>query len=75
MTSVGYRQVEMFIQGKLDLNNAKLRMKFDTHGYIRRQLTWFKRDKSIHWYDIEMENLENEVEFLVREWQNRNKGD
>lgn len=75
MSSVGYRQVAMFIQGKLDLNNAKLRMKFDTHGYIRRQLTWFKRDKSIHWYGLEMENLENEVEFLIQEWQNKKRGD
>lgn len=73
MSSVGYRQVAMFIQSKLKLDEAKLRMKFDTHGYIRRQLTWFKRDKTIHWYDIEMENLENEVAFLVEAWHNKER--
>lgn len=68
MSSIGYRQTVMFIQGKLNLNSAKLRMKFSTHGYIRRQLTWFKRDKSIYWFDINISNLQNEVNTLVKNW-------
>ncbi len=75
MSSVGYRQAVMFIQGKLDLSSAKLRMKFDTHGYIRRQLTWFKRDPSINWYDITMENTSEEVSFLVKSFLEKESND
>lgn len=65
LTSLGYRQVAMYLKGNLGLEEAKQRIKFDIHGYIRRQLTWFKRDKTIYWYDITMENLVNEIEYLV----------
>lgn len=65
MSSLGYRQVAMYLNKKINLEEAKQRMKFEHHGYIRRQLTWFKRDKTIYWYDITMENLNNEIEYLV----------
>lgn len=71
MSSLGYRQVGMYLNKQISLEESKQRMKFDHHGYIRRQLTWFKRDRSINWYDIKMENLENEVAFLVEEWHNK----
>lgn len=50
-------------------------MKFDTHGYIRRQLTWFKRDPSINWYDITMENTSEEVSFLVKSFLEKESND
>lgn len=68
MTSLGYRQVAAYIIGNLGMDEAKQRTKFDLHGYIRRQLTWFKRDSSIYWYDISVENFGHEVSQLVSEW-------
>lgn len=29
--------------------DAVQRIKFDTHAYARRQMTWFRKDKRIHW--------------------------
>lgn len=68
MTSLGYRQVAMYIKGSLGIDEAKQRIKFDFHGYIRRQLTWFKKDQSIYWYDISVENFTGEIEELINEW-------
>lgn len=68
MSSLGYRQVSMYLKGSLSLDEAKQRIKFDIHGYIRRQLTWFKRDRSIYWYEVTMENLENEINFIVKDF-------
>ena len=73
LSSLGYRQVAMYIMDKLTLEEAKQRIKFDIHGYVRRQLTWFKRDRSIHWYEINMGKLKNEVAFLVEEWHNKKR--
>ncbi|HSX58149.1 MAG TPA: tRNA (adenosine(37)-N6)-dimethylallyltransferase MiaA [Candidatus Saccharimonadales bacterium] len=68
MTSLGYRQVAAYIKGSLGSEEAKQRIKFDYHGYIRRQLTWFKRDSSIYWYEIKSDNLVEDTEDLVAEW-------
>ena len=68
MTSLGYRQIAAYIKGNLGLPEAKQRIKFDFHGYIRAQLTWFKRDSNIYWYDISVENFESEIRELVSQW-------
>ncbi len=68
MTSLGYRQVAAYIIGTLGSAEAKQRVKFEIHGYIRRQLTWFRRDASIYWFDIKEDNLLAEIEKLVKDW-------
>lgn len=65
MSSLGYRQIGMFLDGKISLPEAVKRVKFDIHGFIRRQVTWFRRDSRIYWYDTTesgyLADLENEI--------------
>ena len=68
MSGIGYRQVASYIKGNLELEEVKQRIKFDVHGYIRRQLTWFKRDRTIYWYDIKEEKILTEIIALVESW-------
>lgn len=68
MSGIGYRQVASYISGNLGLEEVKQRVKFDVHGYIRRQLTWFKRDRTIYWYDVKEEKLLTEITALVESW-------
>lgn len=49
MTGIGYRQISEFLDGKVKLRDAVIRIKFDTHHYAKRQETWFKRDDRIVW--------------------------
>jgi len=37
------------INGKQTLKDAVQKIKFNNHAYVRRQITWFKRDKNIKW--------------------------
>ena len=37
----------------------------EMHAYIRRQITWFKRDKKIVWFDITKVGFDKKVERLV----------
>lgn len=71
MTSIGYRQVVAYVKGQLTLEVAKQRIKFERHNYVRRQLSWFKRDKRIFWFDITSSGWERELENLTREWYNQ----
>ena len=36
-------------ENKQTLKEAIEKIKFNTHAYIRRQDTWFRRDKNIKW--------------------------
>ncbi len=44
--------------------------KFDEHGYARRQLTWFKADDQINWFDITENNRLDDLNELVHNWIN-----
>ena len=68
-TTLAYREWEPFFKSKkVKAGNGKLRgeiiqrWKFDEHAYARRQLTWFKKQKNIKWYDISQTSWRAEVE-------------
>ncbi len=50
------------------LQDCIQRWKYDEHGYARRQLTWFKRDKEISWFDVTEDNWFDDLEKLVHNW-------
>lgn len=37
------------------------------YAYARRQMTWFRKEKQIHWFDVSKEYM-HDVEVLVEEW-------
>jgi tRNA dimethylallyltransferase len=43
MSSLGYIQLRPYLEGAASLAECVARLKFDTHGFIRRQGAWFKR--------------------------------
>jgi len=51
MTGIGYKEIGQYLSGELPLLEAVQRIKFRTHQYARRQMTWFKRDERINWID------------------------
>ncbi len=49
MTGIGYRQFCLWKHGELSLEQAIEKFKQGDRNLAKRQLTWFKRDKRIHW--------------------------
>ena len=45
-----YRYLGMFLEGKLEKNEMTERLTIAIGQYAKRQMTWFKRDKRIHWF-------------------------
>jgi tRNA dimethylallyltransferase len=64
MQSIGYRHAGLVLQDQMSLNNAVTLMKRDTRRLAKRQLTWFRGDPEIHWFDPERER--NRVEDAVK---------
>ncbi len=54
MSSIGYKQIGMFIKGELSLDAATQQMKGETHRVARHQYAWFRlKDRRIAWFDTE----------------------
>ena len=50
LQTVGYTEIFDYIDGKHTLQQAVDTIKKNTRHYAKRQLTWFKKDKTIHWF-------------------------
>ena len=68
LTSLGYRQVAMYLKGNLTIEEAKQRIKWEHHGYIRRQFTWFRKRKNIVWFDISNPDLIRQINAFIKAW-------
>ncbi len=53
LRSVGYRQMGLHLRGELNWDEAVQLMKRDTRRLAKRQLTWFRSDREIHWFHPE----------------------
>ena len=49
MSGLGYRELGAHLRGKTTLPEAVAFIKRDTRRYAKRQLTWWRREKRIHW--------------------------
>ncbi len=52
MSGIGYKQIGMFLQGRLRLEDAVQQIKWQTHRFVRHQYAWFRpSDPRIHWFN------------------------
>ncbi len=57
MQGLGYRHLAAYLQGFYDYEQAIEHLKRDTRRFAKRQLTWFKRDQNIKWFEASNYNL------------------
>ena len=50
LNTVGYKELFAHFDGTIDLNEAISQIQSNTRRYCRKQLTWFKRDTDILWF-------------------------
>ena len=49
LNTVGYKEIFQYLDGEWTLDFAIEKIKQNSRIYSRKQMTWFKRDKEIHW--------------------------
>jgi tRNA dimethylallyltransferase len=57
-SSIGYKEVIHFLQGKTTLDEAVNSIIKNTKLYAKRQITWFKKDKNIFWLNPDEINID-----------------
>ncbi|MCO7125641.1 tRNA (adenosine(37)-N6)-dimethylallyltransferase MiaA [Sporolactobacillus shoreicorticis] len=52
MQAIGYKEFIPFFDGTCPLEEAVSQLKKNSRHYAKRQLTWFRRQMSIQWFDM-----------------------
>jgi tRNA dimethylallyltransferase len=55
LNTVGYKELFAYLDGECTLAFAVEKIKQNSRIYSRKQMTWFKRDESIHWFHPDRE--------------------
>ncbi len=67
MQSIGYKHINQYLDGEITLDKAIELIKRDTKRFAKRQMTWLRKDKDIHWYHFPegLEKIVNEAEIFL----------
>jgi len=74
MQGLGYKEVCLFLRGLLTLEEAKNLIKRNSRRFLKRQFTWFSRERGINWVsagnDIGWASTVNSARKLCISWLN-----
>lgn len=51
MQGLGYKEILDYLDGKTSLEDAIYILKRETRHFAKRQLTWFRREREVSWFD------------------------
>lgn len=63
LNTVGYRELFDFFDGHCTREEAIFKIKSNTRRYMRKQLTWFKKDEKIRWFSPD--NIEEILNYIA----------
>ncbi len=61
LQTVGYTEIFDHIEGKWSIAEAIDKIKQHTRNYAKRQMTWFKKDKEITWFNPTDEHIVDKI--------------
>ena len=66
MQSIGYKHVNKLLAGEWDQAEMLEYLIRDTRRYAKRQMTWFNKNKALHWFnrqdhDLLIRRIESEI--------------
>lgn len=53
LNTVGYKELFAYLDGEYSLDDAISEIKKNTRRFAKRQLTWFRKDATIRWFNVE----------------------
>jgi tRNA dimethylallyltransferase len=66
MQAIGYKEVVEHLEGRTSKAEMIAKLKQDTRNFAKRQMTWFKRFKDVHWFDAENVNMSEIHDILLK---------
>ena len=63
LNTVGYKELFLHLEGKSSLEDAVSEIKKNTRRFAKRQLTWFRKNEEVKWFDFRTP-FEEIIEYL-----------
>ena len=57
LNSIGYKEIQLYLKGQLKKEDLRYSIITSTMKLAKKQKTWFKKDKSIQWFDAKTSPL------------------
>lgn len=68
LQTVGYKELFSYFDGKMNLGEAIDEIKKNSRRYAKRQITWFKRDPEIKWFEPgDVDGVKEYLNFIAKE--------
>jgi tRNA dimethylallyltransferase len=61
LQTVGYTELFEYLEGRCSFDEAVDKIKQHTRNYAKRQMTWFKKDKEMIWFNADDKDLVNKI--------------
>lgn len=61
MQGLGYKEILAYLDGEMTLEEAIYIVKRETRHFAKRQLTWFRRERDVIWFDKKQYHYEEEA--------------
>jgi tRNA dimethylallyltransferase len=72
LNTVGYKEIIAFLNNEYNLERAIELIKRNTRRFAKRQMTWFRKDENIKWFEIEDgEQISEITESIISNLENR----
>ena len=65
MQAIGYKEIIDAFNGVMSMDEARELIKMRSRRYAKRQLSWFKRDDRIVWFDMDECTIDEVVEDIL----------
>lgn len=65
LKAIGYKEVISYLDGEIDFDEMVDLIKKNSRHYAKRQLTWFRRDKRIKWFDRESDTILSDIKNYI----------
>ena len=66
MQAIGYKEIIDALRGAITIDEARELIKMRSRRYAKRQLSWFKRDDRIVWFDMDEFTIDEVVADIYR---------
>ena len=66
MQGIGYKEVIDALNGECGMEEAIARIKQASRHYAKRQLTWFRRERDVIWFDKEQKKEEEILQEMIQ---------
>ncbi len=64
-TAIGYKELYMYFNNKISLEEAICLIKKNSRKYAKRQYTWFNNQMEVKWFDINYNDFSNTVNKVI----------